>query len=296
VSRRCGRSPGGTIARDGTSLALEHDPYDQLTAVVNQAQGTRVSYSYDGLGRRVLATDAAGQRRFLFGSTSASGADSPQLILDGAGNLLAGYAYAGDRPLMRFGPDGPVYYLEDALGSAIGLTNPSGAAVARFQYDGFGNLRSASGPAAALPAGAAGDFRFQGGWLESATGLYDLGARDYDPHPGRFLSRDPAQPVQTVPETYQPYTFADSNPYLYRDPSGRQFDLISINISIGIDQDLESIQAAAGQQLRQFAVDKIRDLSGKLFVKFIKAFVPGLDAFTSILALLKPSTQCRRGS
>ncbi|WP_377479960.1 MAG: RHS repeat-associated core domain-containing protein [Microcoleus anatoxicus] len=63
--------------------------------------------------------------------------------------------------------------------------------MARFNYDSFGNLRNASGTAASLPGNAGGDFRFQGQWLDEATGLYNFRARYYDPETGRFMSYDP---------------------------------------------------------------------------------------------------------
>jgi hypothetical protein len=37
------------------------------------------------------------------------------------------------------------YYLTDAMGSAIGLADGTGAEVGDFRYDSFGNLRSARG-------------------------------------------------------------------------------------------------------------------------------------------------------
>src|SRR5207237_7305426 len=133
------------------------------------------------------------------------------------------------------------------MGSVISLADGSGAGVASFQYDGFGNIRGASGPAQAAPAGTGGDFRFQGVWLESATGLYHMRAREYDPRVGRFLSRDPVEPDLHRPETLNLYAFAGGNPVLYRDPTGGDFTLVSINVSIDIQSILQNIQRAGVQ-------------------------------------------------
>ncbi|MGF1469765.1 MAG: RHS repeat-associated core domain-containing protein, partial [Sandaracinaceae bacterium] len=86
-----------------------------------------------------------------------------------------------------------------------------------IHYDGFGNVRSSSGPLAALPAH--GGPRFQGMWLDP-EGLYYVRARTYDAETGRFTSRDPADIRRLVPEYWAPYGFAYQNAYVFRDPSG----------------------------------------------------------------------------
>jgi RHS repeat-associated protein len=282
-----------SVSRDGGTLALEHNTADSLTAVADPVQGARIDYTYDGLGQRVRATGQGNDRRFLVAPAAVGGVDSPQLILDAGGGLVAGYVYAADHPFMRFGPDGPVYYLEDGLGSTIALADGTGSQTARFTYDGFGNLRSASGPAAALPPAAGGDFRFQGGWLESATGFYALGARDYDPRTGRFLSKDPADPVLTEPESLHPYAFAGSNPYLYHDPSGGFFTLVSISISSSIEDNLQAVQTAGANYLRQLFRNKLSEALGNVVLDTIKSFVPGFEGVENILRSGNPFQQGR---
>jgi RHS repeat-associated protein len=77
--------------------------------------------------------------------------------------------------------------------------------MARFNYDSFGKLRNASGTGASLPGNAGGDFRFQGQWLDEATGLYNFRARYYDPETGRFMSYDPIELIEMEPESSNPY-------------------------------------------------------------------------------------------
>jgi RHS repeat-associated protein len=155
------------------------------------------------------------------------------------------------------GSGGVSYYLEDAMDSVIGLTSGSGALTAAYAYDGFGNARSGSTPA--NPA-AGGEFGFHGAWREDATGLYHMRARDYDPVTGRFVSRDPVEPAETAPETYNPYVFADSNPHLYTDPTGG-FSVAEINIGAAIQNGLQNWRAVAANYVRRQAVSMARELT-----------------------------------
>jgi RHS repeat-associated protein len=260
------------IARDGVTRTLDFDADDRLAAVRDAGGAPLVSYRHDAAQRRVAAVDAAGARHFLVSPAIGDGLESTHLIVDDANALLAGYVYAGEHPLMRFGPDGPVYYLTDASGSVISLADALGAGVASFRYDGFGNLRTAAGPAQAAPSRAGGDFRFHGAWLESGTGLYHLRAREYDPRVGRFLSRDPVEVNDHEPESMNAYAFARSNPLVYRDPTGRE-DLVSLNINMSMEQIMSSVGRASMQYLRSMVRDEIKEMIGKAFASGLQAFL-----------------------
>ena len=140
-----GYDAGGRVTSIQTGsqdLSLGYDAYDDLTSVKNQADGPQVQYVYDASGNLVGMKDASGETGYLVGPVGADGNELPYLSEDGSGDLLSGYVYAGDQPIMRFGPDGPIYYLPDGLGSVVALANAAGATVAQFAYDAFGNLRS----------------------------------------------------------------------------------------------------------------------------------------------------------
>jgi RHS repeat-associated protein len=55
--------------------------------------------------------------------------------------------------------------------------------------------------------------RYTGGYLDTATGMYKLGARYYDPTLGRFTQTDP-----TGQDPH--YTYAGNDPCNYVDPTG----------------------------------------------------------------------------
>ncbi|HEY1626146.1 MAG TPA: RHS repeat-associated core domain-containing protein, partial [Streptosporangiaceae bacterium] len=84
----------------------------------------------------------------------------------------------------------------------------------RRYYDPYGNNRGA--PAASFPTGEKG---FIGGATDSATGLTDLGAREYQPETGSFVSTDPLiNPYD--PQDLNAYAYATDNPTTYSDPTG----------------------------------------------------------------------------
>ncbi|WKX73552.1 polymorphic toxin-type HINT domain-containing protein [Streptomyces sp. XD-27] len=64
---------------------------------------------------------------------------------------------------------------------------------------------------------------FVGGTNDTVTGLTHLGAREYDPATGRFLSVDPIMDLLD-PQQMHGYTYADNNPLTYSDPTGLRPD------------------------------------------------------------------------
>jgi len=70
----------------------------------------------------------------------------------------------------------------------LGLINKSGGVAVTYTYDPYGNTTSTGGPNTALAAGNA--FRYASGDLDTATGLYKLGARYYQPTRGHWTQQD----------------------------------------------------------------------------------------------------------
>jgi len=68
------------------------------------------------------------------------------------------------------------------------------------------------------------DYRFTGQRQEGTIGLYDYGARFYDPLLGRFLSADTVVPEPGNPQALNRYAYVLNNPLKYTDPSGRKYD------------------------------------------------------------------------
>ncbi|MEG5045908.1 putative Ig domain-containing protein [Microcoleus sp. B4-C1] len=262
------------IERDGKTLDLQHDTYDRLTEVDNKTTGETTQYIYDGQGNRVKAVEGNQERRFLVTPAGGSGLESTDLMTDANGNLISNYIYGGSSsPFMRLDASGnPVYYLTDAMGTVIGLADGNGQEVGDFRYDSFGNLRNASGVAANAGV-TSGDFRFQGQWLESESGLYYMRARDYDPKTGLFLSRDPVEPTEQQIEAFNPYQFAYNNPYIYSDPSG-MISIMEIQAAYTVEKILYSIENRTKQEIYERFKDKAVEVAGDVFWSVLKTFAP----------------------
>ncbi len=267
-----GRITGMT--RDTVTRSLGYNSADQLTAVTNI--GTWVTYTHDGQGRRTVATNSAGTvRRFLTAPTPGTDLESPHLVANAGGTLQQGYVFLGDEPLLRFDSAGnPVYYLEDAMGSIVGLVS-NGTSIATFTYDGFGNFRSVSGTTNA-PTGTGGDFRFHGGWFEAETGLLSMRAREYDQRTGRFLSRDPIQGDSRVPETLNPYAFANNNPMVFTDSTGMEFTILGVNVSSAINAGLNAVKTFGVSYARSWARDKIAGSILDNLMSMLGSYFPAL--------------------
>lgn len=83
----------------------------------------------------------------------------------------------------------------------------------RRPTDPFGNPRGAQ------PTGWAGTHGYVGGTKDDATGLTNLGARQYQPTTGRFINPDPIlNPAD--PQQWNGYAYSNNNPINLSDPSG----------------------------------------------------------------------------
>jgi len=82
----------------------------------------------------------------------------------------------------------PMYATYDGNGNLTALADASGAAVAGYEYDPYGNLLSATGPSA-----SGNPFRFSTKYADEERGLVYYGYRYYDAVAGRWVSRDPIE-------------------------------------------------------------------------------------------------------
>lgn len=107
------------------------------------------------------------------------------------------------------------YYHQDATGNLAAMTDSSGQVIWRADLRPFGQGSASS---------SEHPLRFAGQPNDSISGgLYHLGAREYDPLTGRFLSPDPillGSVKREVPQRFNQYSYALNNPYRYHDASG----------------------------------------------------------------------------
>jgi len=109
---------------------------------------------------------------------------------------------------------GTLYYLlTDHLGSTALTVDSSGVKVGELRYRAYGETRYTWGT---TPTSR----RFTGQLEEGTIGLYDYGARFYDPLLGRFLSADTVVPNPDNPQAFNRYSYCLNNPLRYVDPTG----------------------------------------------------------------------------
>ncbi|MFV5701598.1 RHS repeat-associated core domain-containing protein [Flavobacterium sp. XS2P12] len=133
------------------------------------------------------------------------------------------------------------YLHRDYLGSIIAISDDTGVAVERRQFDAWGNLAKLqqNGIAIALPTDgtAAGLMMLDRGYTGhehlAEVGLIQMNGRLYDPTLRSFLMPDNfiQQPENT--QNYNRYAYVLNNPLMYTDPSGEEFISLGVAVIIG---------------------------------------------------------------
>jgi RHS repeat-associated protein len=198
------------IKSPNSTQTYTYDAADHLVKVATMP-GVTVTYTYDGDGNRVSKTAGGITTQYLWDPAGAY----PQLAIErtGAGTLIRRYIY-GDGPVAMQTPSATYFYHLDPRGSVAELSDSTGSIVASYHYDGFGNVTTVGANPPANP------LLFQGQYLDTDTGLYDMRARDYDPTTGRFTQRDPVVTPVGVP-VVSPYVFVADRPTVLADPTGQ---------------------------------------------------------------------------
>ena len=198
------------------------------------AGGGKYLYRHDGLGRLVSAQRISVPGKADLTTTYGYTADGrlawrkegtaarEWLIYDGSQAVVQTtdsalnwtHVWAGSR-LVRSTkhPAGTVYHPhQDRLGSIVVITRSGGPD--RALYDPYGRLVAAfstiTNDTFAVPYGYAG-----ARW-EATSGLYQMGARWYDPELGRFIEQDPIGEAGGL----NLYAYVGSSPTLWVDPTG----------------------------------------------------------------------------
>ncbi len=173
------------------------------------AAGT-IAFDYDIRGRRVLKAAIDEARLYLRGragraleehvrAASSPGTDTTIQYLYGPSGLVGLRTNGQYRTLLR-----------DHIGSIRAVVDQSKNVVAAYHYLPFGALIE---PAFETVPDAV-RYLFAGQELDPESGLYNMGARLYDPVLGRFYATDP------VSQLTSPYVYANNNPISMVDPTG----------------------------------------------------------------------------
>ncbi|MGE3540529.1 MAG: RHS repeat-associated core domain-containing protein [Candidatus Tectimicrobiota bacterium] len=181
----------------GTTI-LTWDSRNRLAAYTSPE--TTAAFTYDAFGNRSSKFVNGTIVHYLYDEL-----DIVHAIRDGITiNYLRGLNT--DEPFVHNGNE---YYLSDALGSILGLTDPTGALSTRYLYAPFG-LTAVEGKRSSNP------FKYNAR-EDEMTGLYYYRSRYYSTVLKRFISEDP---LDFAAGDTNLYAYVSNDPISYIDPTG----------------------------------------------------------------------------
>ncbi|MEV7699924.1 RHS repeat-associated core domain-containing protein [Streptomyces sp. NPDC086779] len=206
---KAGNETAGASTTEGTRTGVAWSDFSQMTSVTVGGKTYAGQYGSTDQSERIKFGDTYFHNGPLgLSATSTAGVDKG--FNREPGGTLNSMTTGGTS----------YYYLTDALGSVIALTDESGKKVNSYGYSPRGVQRGTTSEQVTQP------YRFAGGY-QDPTGLYHFAARYYDPNIGRFTSPDPSG------QEKNPYLYAEGDPVNRIDPQGT-LSLDGIGNSLGI--------------------------------------------------------------
>ncbi|MFF4148289.1 RHS repeat domain-containing protein [Streptomyces sp. NPDC001698] len=202
---------GNTTKRTigATTQNLTWDDEGHLATLTENGKTT--SYQYDPDGNRLISKDADGTQTLTL-----PGNNELKIKPNGTKEGIRYYTHEGQTVAVRTS-DGFSFLLPDHQGTTMAAVAMTTLAITRRKQLPFGEMRSQQ--TETIP----GTRGFVGG-TPDPTGLVHLGAREYDPTLGRFLSVDPIIDVDN-PAQMNAYSYADNTPVTASDPTGECADI-----------------------------------------------------------------------
>jgi RHS repeat-associated protein len=205
------------------SWRYQYDVWGNLTRAISSSAGVMLEHQYDPLGRRMgIFVHRNGVQttqiyRLYEGDTLLAEVDAA------TGQAIAEYLWGPLGPIARIdllNPTRTRYYLLDGFGHTRVLLTPQGTVAEVWSYDswGFPIRREVSPDAEAVAQPLTWNAAFGYEWdCFADTGLYHVGAREYDPRTARWLQRDPIDAASGDPNLYR---YCGNDPVNAVDPSG----------------------------------------------------------------------------
>ncbi|MYZ34164.1 MULTISPECIES: RHS repeat-associated core domain-containing protein [unclassified Streptomyces] len=205
---------GNTATRtiNGNKQTLDWDVEGHLAKVTqddgNGGTKTLASYIYDVDGNRLISRTATDTTLYL-GATELT-------LTKGATKAKATryYDLGGGNQAIRTDDNKLSFLIGDHHGTSELAITATDLAMQQRRSTPFGTPRGTT------PTAWPGQKGFIGGTQDTTTGLTHLGAREYDPDTGRFLSVDPVMDTAD-PQQLNAYSYTENNPVTYSDPTGR---------------------------------------------------------------------------
>jgi RHS repeat-associated protein len=193
---------GDPTANVAANQSYTFDARQQLTQIQDSGTGaTLAAFTYDALGRRTSKTIGTTATSFLY-----DGLDTVQEA-QGSNTYSVLTGLGIDERFARSEVGGRYYFLTDALGSTLALTDSSAVVQQKYAYEPYGEMTSTGS--------SNNPYQFTGRENDS-TGLYYYRARYYSPRLKRFISEDP----KGLAAGLNSYAYVGGNPVSLVDPNG----------------------------------------------------------------------------
>ena len=235
----------------GQVTSYTYDVLGNLTAVT-LPDSTQISYLVDGQGRRIgKKVNGVLVQGWLW-----QGQLAPVAELDGSGQVVSRFVYGTRVNVPDYMERGGATYrlVTNHLGSVELVVNASTGEVASWRdYDAWGRVVADSNP----------DFQpfgFAGGIQSQDVALVHFGARDYDPHTGRWLTPDP---IGFAGGDANLFSYVGDDPVNRTDPLGQDWLTIAANFSAGFG---DIISLGLTKDFRElFGYDNVIDYCGGIY-------------------------------
>nr|WP_221382037.1 polymorphic toxin-type HINT domain-containing protein [Actinoplanes polyasparticus] len=195
---------GNTKTRPGPNgtQTLQWDAEGHLQSVTDAAGST--TYLYDADGNRLISRDTTGRTLYL-------GNQELRYTNSTAKTSCTRYYEFGDSTVAQRTAQGVTWLFNDHQGTQNVMVDEKTLAETIRRQTPFGAPRGT--------AAAWGNTKGFVGGTADLTGLTHLGAREYDPALGRFISIDPLFNASD-PQSFEGYAYAVNSPIVHSDPSG----------------------------------------------------------------------------
>jgi RHS repeat-associated protein len=259
----------------GSHLSWEYryDVWGNLEQAESAAVGLYQA-AYDGFGRRAWQEIKGVRTYFVYDG------DTIVAELDTNGNPVVEYAWGLLGPIARLdltNPSNTRYYILDALGHTRLLLDNTGNVTDTYVYDAWGNLLKGSEFNTPNPFTWNGAYGYE--WIEF-TGLFHVGAREYDPRTARWLQRDPIGVGGGHPNVY---LYCGNDPLNHTDPSGLDDDPDEW-VWIGQPGSKEAVEKGGASHTGQRYLQVVNQgaTATKEFAATAASFYPGMALIEAI--------------
>lgn len=195
----------GNLINETSPTGVKGYTWDTRNRLTNiSGPGLSAAFKYDAFDRRIEKTINGITTQYLY-----DGWDVAAEFQNGQMTATYLRGLSVDEPFTRTKGGSTVSYLQDALGSIVGLSDSTGALVTTYSYDAFG-IVSESGFPTDQP------YKYTGR-DDDRTGLYYYRSRYYSPTMRRFISEDP---IGLWGDSENFYAYVGNNPVRFIDPYG----------------------------------------------------------------------------